>query len=410
MDSIGSKGAVGAVGTIGTNGPGENAREFAPDAAQAPPRAHSLEDAHDYPALLTAGTVLLDVRSPGEFARGAFPNAVNLPILDDAERAQVGLCYAREGQQAAIALGMKIVSGTEKQRRVQAWVDLARANAGVHVYCWRGGLRSGIARQWLAEAGVATPRIAGGFKAMRGFLLAALREAAQAGGHLILGGMTGTGKTEVLRELPHAIDLEAHANHRGSGFGKRATPQPAQIDFEHRVAIDILTQQRAGLRRLVLEDESRLIGANALPLELHEAMQTYPVVWLEADLEARVDRILRDYVVDLCAEFVAAHGLVAGREQFSQRLLASLDAIAKRLGGERHARLKGHMQAALAVQAETGEHAAHRAWIVPLLAEYYDPMYARQLERKATRIVFRGNQAEVLAYLRAQAVAHSAGG
>lgn len=382
----------------GAKGADEAARQRAPDAAPARVSA----DAHDYPALLTAGTPLLDVRSPGEFARGAFPNAVNLPILDDAERARVGLCYAREGQDAAIALGMRIVSGAEKQRRVDAWADFARANPGVHVYCWRGGLRSGIARQWLAEAGVEVPRVAGGFKAMRGFLMAALRDAAQAGGHLILGGMTGTGKTEVLRELPQAVDLEAHANHRGSGFGKRATPQPAQIDFEHRVAIDILARQRAGQRRLVLEDESRLIGANALPLELHEAMQTYPVVWLEASLEARVERILRDYVIDLCAEFVAAFGPVAGPEQFALRLLGSLDAIAKRLGGERHARLKRHMQAALAVQAETGGHAAHRAWIIPLLAEYYDPMYARQLERKAARIVFRGDQAEVLDYLRAQ--------
>jgi tRNA 2-selenouridine synthase len=360
-------------------------------------------DARSFRELFLSDTPLLDVRAPVEFNRGAFPTAVNVPLMEDSEREQVGLRYKEQGQQAAIALGTQLVCGAVKEQRIAAWADFARAHPQGYLYCFRGGLRSQITQQWLKEeAGIAYPRVIGGYKAMRSYLADVLRASASTPGHLVLGGLTGSGKTEVLSAVDNAVDLEGHANHRGSGFGKRVTPQPSQIDFEHRVAIDLLRKQARGWRTVVLEDESRLIGANALPPELLHAIQTAPLVWLEADLDERVERILREYVVDLRAEFAAAHG-DAGDAMFSQRLQDSLSAISRRLGGERYSRLMALMRAALARQLETGDFDAHRAWILALLGEYYDPLYARHMQAKSARMVFRGNAAAVTGYLREQA-------
>lgn len=353
--------------------------------------------------LFLSGVPLLDVRAPVEFGRGAFPTAVNIPLMNDREREQVGLRYKQEGQQAAIELGMRLVSGDIKRQRIQAWADFARAHPQGCLYCFRGGLRSQITQQWLkTEAGIDYPRVPGGYKAMRAYLAEVLRTTALTPGHLVLGGLTGSGKTDVLGQIDNAVDLERHANHRGSGFGKRVTPQPSQIDFEHRLAIDLLRKQARGWGAVVVEDESRLIGANAVPHEWLQAIQAAPLVWLDAPLEARVERILREYVVSLRAEFVEQHG-AAGDALYAQRLQDSLTAISRRLGGERYGRLMGLMRAALARQLETGDCDAHRAWILALLGEYYDPMYARHMKEKAARIVFRGTAPAVTDFLREQA-------
>nr|BFE89778.1 hypothetical protein GCM10020185_03140 [Pseudomonas brassicacearum subsp. brassicacearum] len=131
----------------------------------------------------------------------------------------------------------------------------------------------------------------------------------------------------------------------------------------------------------MLEDESRAVGSCALPLPLYQRMQQVPMVWLEDSLEHRVERILQDYVIDLCAEFVAVHG-DEGFSLFSERLLASLDNIHKRLGGDRHRRLMNILETALAEQANSGAVDLHRGWIEGLLREYYDPMYVFQREKE----------------------------
>src|SRR5690606_4265117 len=138
-------------------------------------------------------------------------------------------------------------------------------------------------------------------------------------------------------------------------------------------------------------------------IDLYQAMQQSPMVWLEDSVDNRVQRIVRDYVVGLRAEFVAAHGEEPGQTLFAQRLRQSLDNIARRLGHERHRRLAGIMDAALAAQAAGQGVALHREWIAALLAEYYDPMYAYQRTNKAARIVFAGRREEVVAYLRRNA-------
>jgi len=358
-------------------------------------------DTADYRQLFLHDVPMMDTRAPVEFAKGAFPGVLNLPLMTDSERQRVGTCYKQHGQQAAIELGHRLVSGQTREARIQAWADFARAHPDGYLYCFRGGLRSQIVQQWLkSEAGIDYPRVRGGYKAMRGFLLETTQQAVAQCDFVLVGGLTGTGKTEVIAALGNSLDLEGHANHRGSSFGKRATRQPAQIDFENRLAIDILKKRAAGIGRFVLEDESRLIGSCSLPLELHQGMLQFPLVWLEDSFEGRVERILRDYVIDLCAEFIAVEGEESGFAAFAARLTQSLANIVKRLGGERYQRLSAIMEAALAEQAAGRGVDLHRGWIEGLLCEYYDPMYAFQRESKAERIVFSGDQAAVLAYLR----------
>jgi tRNA 2-selenouridine synthase len=326
---------------------------------------------------------------------------VNLPLMNDHERERVGTAYKHHGQQAAVELGHKLVSGEVKQARIDAWAAFADAHPEGYLYCFRGGLRSQITQQWLkTEAGIDYPRVVGGYKALRTFLIEQTEAAVGACTFVCLGGLTGIGKTEVLAELGNAVDLEALANHRGSGFGKRATPQPAPISFENALAIELLKRRARGQQAFVVEDESRTIGGCALPLPLYRCMQYSPLVWLEDHLESRVARILKDYVVDLCAEFVALLGPQGGFEAFAERLRQSLAGIAKRLGGERYQRLAAIMDDALKAQGASGAVDLHRGWIEGLLKEYYDPIYAYQRDAKAERIEFSGDRAAVIDYLR----------
>lgn len=360
-------------------------------------------DTADYRVLFLNDIPMMDARAPVEFAKGAFPGVVNLPLMNDSERQKVGTCYKQHGQKAALDLGHQLVSGKVKAERMQAWADFARAHPDGYLYCFRGGLRSQIVQQWLRdEAGIDYPRVVGGYKALRHFLLETLEQAVQQCDFVLVGGMTGTGKTEVLARLNNSVDLEALANHRGSSFGKRATPQPGQIDFENLLAIRLLKLRAAGVERFALEDEARLVGRCSIPLPLFQGMQQFPLVWLEDSLEGRIERILKDYVIDLCAEFIGEQG-EAGFAAFAERLQQSLVNIQKRLGGERYQRLALLMDQALAEQARSGAVDLHRGWIEGLLGEYYDPMYAYQRESKAERIEFAGEQQAVVEYLQQRA-------
>ncbi|MDR6583951.1 tRNA 2-selenouridine(34) synthase MnmH [Herbaspirillum frisingense] len=351
-------------------------------------------------ALFLADTPMLDARAPVEFGKGAFPTAVNLPLMNDSERHQVGLRYKEQGQQSAIELGHQLVSGPGKEARIAAWARFAQAHPDGCLYCFRGGLRSQITQQWLkSEAGIAYPRVAGGYKALRHFLMQSIEEALAQCQFVVVGGMTGSGKTDVLLQLDNALDLEAYANHRGSSFGKRASAQPAPIDFEHRLAIAMIKLRAQGHHWFALEDESRLIGACALPLALHQRMQSLPMVWLEDSRAGRVERILRDYVSGLSEEYLALdprHGF----ERYRAHLLAALGKLVKRLGDQRYRQLLQLMETALARQEKDGVVDLHRAWIESLLTDYYDPVYAFQREAKRSRLLFAGKQAEVVDFLR----------
>ena len=356
-------------------------------------------DTDDFGSLFSKEVALLDVRAPLEFEQGAFPGATNLPLMNDEERHQVGLRYKQVNQEAAIQLGHELVSGDIKAARVAQWKTFVQTHPEGYLYCFRGGLRSRISQAWLAEAGIEYPRIVGGYKAMRTFLLESLTKHIELSDFVLVSGLTGSGKTEVIQSLSSTVDLEKLAHHRGSSFGKHATDQPVQINFDNSLAIALLRLHARGSSRIALEDESRMIGRCALPLSLRDKMQTSSVVWLEEPMAIRVERILHDYVEDLGAQFAAKLGAEAGFDAFSARLLESLQNLIKRLGGERHTRLAAAMQAALNEQKSKGTLDLHREWIWPLLSEYYDPMYEHQRTSKLSRVIFSGDRAAVTEYL-----------
>ena len=357
----------------------------------------SRSDSADYAQLFLSGAPLLDTRAPVEFAKGSFPTAINLPLMTDDERAAVGTCYKQKGQDAAIALGHELVSGSVKEERVETWAEFARQNPNGYLYCFRGGMRSQISQQWLKEAGVDYPRITGGYKAMRRFLIDSLDRQCATAQFWLVAGATGCGKTRLVTALPRSVDLEGLAKHRGSAFGRLLEPQPSQIDFENAISIEFLKLgQRAG--PIILEDEGRLIGRLSLPENLRERMAQAPLLVLRYPLEERVQVVLEDYIIDLGRRFSECHG-EEGMEQHRTRLLGDLERTRKRLGGERYAEVSQMMASAFDEQVRRGSIEAHRAWIETLLRDYYDPMYEYQLSQREGRSLAEGTREELAAYV-----------
>jgi tRNA 2-selenouridine synthase len=269
------------------------------------------------------------------------------------------------------------------------WQAFAKEHPQGYLYCFRGGLRSRIAQGWIAEAGIDYPLVIGGYKALRRFLIDTLETEIKSQPLILVSGRTGSGKTRLLEDLPKFVDLEGLARHRGSSFGQTLTPQPSQIDFENALAIDLL---KAGQKPgpLYLEDESRLVGRCALPLNLREAMAQAPMIVLERPLDERIQIILEDYVIDMTAAFQRRDGEASGFANFRQFLRDSLGRLRRRLGGERQQRLDAIMSEALNAQETNGDLEGHRIWIREMLTDYYDPMYDYQLSKRAGEVLQRG--------------------
>jgi tRNA 2-selenouridine synthase len=354
----------------------------------------------DYRQLFLDDTPLLDVRAPIEFSQGAFPNTTNIPLIDDEERHAIGIRYAEHGQDQAIALGHELVQGELRQQRINDWIEFAHRHPQGALYCFRGGMRSKISQQWIYDTtGVAYPRIQGGYKALRRYLLEELDDAAQTLQALVIGGRTGVGKTLLLSQLEHQIDLEGIYRHRGSSFGNRVTPQPSQIDIENTLAIALLKHRHKHIHKLVLEDEAPNIGSRSVPAGLLQAMYKAPLFLLEADIEERVALVFEEYINVSLSEYQQAQGEELGLEIWASNLRSALDRIERRLGSQRHHLLKAILEDAIVQQRNDNDRDHHKTWIRALLLEYYDPMYDYQLEKKVERIVFRGDRESVLHHL-----------
>lgn len=355
----------------------------------------------DFKALLLADTPLIDVRAPIEFQEGAMPSATNLPLMTNEERAAVGTCYKRKGQQAALQLGHTLVSGTVKAERVAAWSEFAHQHPNGALYCFRGGLRSRISQQWIYEnTGLLYPRVYGGYKALRRYLLEVLQSTPTNLKPLVLSGRTGAGKTELLKQLPNAMDLEGLARHRGSAFGHYPQAQPTQAQFENQLAVQLLKQPLD--RFTVFEDECRTIGSVHIPSPLFESLTQAPLLVLQVSDQERLERTYQEYIVQQSAllQTLALHNPEQGIEAFAAYLCKSIQKIERRLGGVRYSQVSKLMQQALQHQQLTGELEAHRAWVKIILFDYYDPMYDYQLSRKQQRVVFSGSALEMLEYIR----------
>ncbi len=341
---------------------------------------------------------MMDVRAPVEFERGAFPASKNLPIMDDKQREIIGTCYSKQGQDKAIQKGHELVNGEIRAARIAAWVEFAEQNPNGSLYCFRGGLRSSITQQWMQEAGVDLPIVIGGYKALRTFLLNELDTATRECTFTLVGGKTGSAKTILINEIENAIDLEAAAHHRGSSFGGHATSQNNQINFENILAIEFLKLRHNHILNIILEDEARTIGRAGLPKSLFAKMRESQLVVIEEPYEARLERLIQEYVVDMYSEFQALDTTNAF-QQFSNYLLIALEKIQKRLGPARYEVAYKAMRHALNKQSKTGTIANHYDWLKVILENYYDPMYEDQLKKREAFICFRGNYLECKEYL-----------
>ncbi len=353
-------------------------------------------DTDDYRALFLADAPMMDVRAPAEFTHGAFPCATSLPLMTDDERAQVGICYKQRGQAAAIELGHRLVRGETRARRLAAWSDFARSHPRGYLYCFRGGLRSQTVQEWLREHGIDYPLVLGGYKAMRRFLLQELERSVARADLVLISGKTGTGKTRAIRRIARSIDLEGLARHRGSTFGQLPEPQPAQIDFENALSIDLMKLLAHGKSLVYLEDEGRLVGRIHLPDVLRAKMTRAPLLVVEEPLERRVDVVVEDYVLDLRQRYIERHGS-DGVRLHSEKLQQDLLRIRKRLGGARYRQVSDMMVGAFTAQRDEDAMDRHRQWITLLLEKYYDPMYEYQLAQREGAQLFSGDRQAVIA-------------
>ncbi|MFT6896933.1 MAG: tRNA 2-selenouridine synthase [Paraglaciecola sp.] len=357
-----------------------------------------MQNTADYRAFFLNDTPMMDVRAPVEFNKGAFPHSVNHPLMNDPEREAVGTCYKKEGQKAAIALGHSLVKGDVKKQRIEAWQAFHQQNPDGLLYCFRGGLRSSMTQQWLAEAGIDMPFIEGGYKAMRQFLLAQLHERITQGNTLVLSGPTGTGKTEVINDWPQSVDLEGLANHRGSAFGSTGSEQPSQIDFENAWSVNWLKLVSQSQEPVLFEDESRLIGRISLLPEYLALSKQAQIVLLNAPLQERIERIRKDYFVD-AYQSQLNKGEEAAIAYLDDFIRGALTRIKNRLGGERYKNLLALLDSGLIQLVNHGSWGNFDDIIEVLLSDYYDPMYAYQLKAKAHLKIFEGNHQEVIQWL-----------
>ena len=299
---------------------------------------------------------VVDVRSEGEFAEGHILKAQNLPILNNAERVQVGTDYKQKGQMEAIRTGFRLVGP-----RLPEIIDAAeKIGRELLVHCWRGGMRSGNFCQFVGMAKIKTFQLTGGYKAYRHAALESFRGPFKL---IVIGGCTGSGKSDVLKALAakgeQVIDLESLANHKGSVFGGLTMPpQPTTEQFQNNLFENILKLDLD--RRIWIEDESIAIGKIFLPEPLWRQMNTSPIIELDVAREVRVRRLVEEY----------------GKAS-PEKFLEAMVKITKKLGGQ-------HFNAAKEKLLQ-GDWAS----AIDILLTYYDKAYANGLARKAERIQSR---------------------
>jgi tRNA 2-selenouridine synthase len=294
---------------------------------------------------------VIDVRSPGEYDQGKIPGAINIPLFNDRQRAMVGAIYTHQGKAEAATAGIGMIAPLLSDKMKLALTTAC--DREILVYCWRGGMRS-ESMAWLFSVADLRPIVLeGGYKAYRNLVLSDLSKNRKL---LILGGLTGSGKTTILQELEmlgeQVTDLEGIACHKGSAFG--ALGQKEQHSSEH--FSNLLYSDLKGKdpeKRTWLEDESKNIGTVFMPDMFFMNMREAPIIALMMPVDVRLPRLVEEY-----AKFPAGE------------LLRSIEKISRRLGGDRaHA-------AAEAVMCRDFESA------IRIVLEYYDNAYRYGLSKR----------------------------
>jgi tRNA 2-selenouridine synthase len=294
---------------------------------------------------------VVDVRSPKEFAQGHIPGACNIPLFSDEERAIVGITYTRSGNRNAIMKGLEIV-GPKLKEYVQEANKIAPGGE-LLLHCWRGGMRS-EAMAWLFDfSGLKAHVLEGGYKSYRRYI----RESFESGPEMkVLTGMTGSGKTEILKYLDstgeQVIDLEGLANHKGSAFGALGQEaQPTSEQFENELACLWIALNPE--KPVWVEDESLNIGKVIIPEVFFKKMRNSPLILIDVSFEKRVQRLAEEY----------------GRFDKFQ-ILELIQKISNRMGGD-------HAKNATAALMNNNLREA-----VEIVLRYYDKSYAYSIESR----------------------------
>lgn len=357
-----------------------------------------LPQSSDFRSIVLNNTPLIDVRAPVEFKKGAFPHAVNLPLMNDKERHIVGIRYKEEGNAEAVKLGHTLVNAEIKEERIQAWLNFIAANPNAMLYCFRGGERSKIAQEWIAKSGKNVVRLKGGYKAFRNYLMQETERSITQIKPIVLGGRTGSGKTILLKKLKNAIDLEGLANHRGSSFGRDITPQPALIDFENSLAYALIQKLDQGFEHLIFEDEGKSVGRLFFPKVVAESLLKASLLILETPTQKRIEITFDEYVCKAHKKYEEVYH-ADYLEVWRVDMHDAMQRIQRRLGGLRYKIACGIFEQAVMRQKKNGSIEGYKEWVAYLLREYYDPMYDYQLKKNASRIVLRGTAEEIEQYL-----------
>ncbi|RLA07277.1 MAG: tRNA 2-selenouridine(34) synthase MnmH [Gammaproteobacteria bacterium] len=335
---------------------------------------------------------LLDVRAPIEFVKGALPNSINIPLLNNKQREQIGICYKKYGKKKAMDLGYSIFDNQKITHRQQSWDRFFQQHKNAYLYCARGGQRSKISQQWLTDYGIKMPRIEGGFKALRQYLLQQLDDICINKEFVVIGGLTGVNKTTILPEVNNSLDLEKLANHKGSVFGNYATAQPKQINFENSLITNLM---KINHKKIIIEDESAKIGKINLPYVFWQKKQQSPLVILKEDKNIRLNNLYQSYVTDKIKDFENYFDKRTSQVKFKDFWHNGIDKIKDRLGGGLHQQIKSLLEPALMNQDKKSF-----IQIINLLTDkYYDPLYQHQLDNKKDKIIFTGNRQQVIYFL-----------
>jgi tRNA 2-selenouridine synthase len=313
---------------------------------------------------------ILDVRSPSEYQQGHIPGSYSFPLFSDEERAQIGTVYKKQSRQEAVELGLLLV-----QPKIEFLLGQASnfLTSIAKILCWRGGMRSGFTARLLELIGYTVYTLQGGYKSYRRWALQRLGQISSQSKHsslCIIGGLSGSGKTAILRALQsrgeQIIDLEALAKHRGSAFGGIGFPlQPTQEQFENELALAL--ENLDWSKPVWIEDESRLIGRCHIPTALYENMLSAPLYFVNRSHSDRLQQLLADY------------GFAT-----KQQLLEATGRIAKRLGS----------QLAKEIQELIENEKKEQAF--SLLLSYYDKSYQHQIAKR--RVIYSIQEAQLCSY------------
>lgn len=307
----------------------------------------------DLSATARAGfDAIIDVRSPSEFLLDHVPGAINLPVLDDAQRAAIGTEYVQRSKFLARRHGAALVA-RNIANHLEGPLGDRDGSFQPLVYCWRGGQRSGAMVTIMDQVGWPVTQLEGGYQTWRRRVVATLYDTPLPFRLVLLDGPTGSGKTPILAQLAgqgvQTLDLESLAGHRGSLFGATPAGQPSQKLFESRLlaALDDLDPSRP----VVIEAESSRIGARTIPPSLWAAMTAAPAVELSVPVAARVAHIV-DVYSDIAAD------------------PSALDTALSRL--PRH-----HSRATIAQWKALAHNGDVSDLVSALIEHHYDPAYSR---------------------------------